>query len=317
MLDKGRYLELCAAHEETPIFSRPFWLDAVCGERHWDAAVVERGGHILGAMPFYIRRRLGITCITMPPLTQNLSLWLAYPPEADARKRLSVETDVTADIISSLPRFDVFGVNFYRSMTNWLPFYWKGFSQTTRYTYVIEDLSDLGRVSEAFSYAKKKNLRRAEGRIRINLELSPKAFYENHRMTLRMQGVAINYTQDILQRIHDAVRTRDCGRIIGATDSEGNLHAALFVVWDEVQAYNLISTIDPHYRNSGAATLAVWHAVQHVATRTRKFDFEGSMIPGVERSFRQFGTAQVPYFRIARVPSRVLRAVLCLRGKTG
>lgn len=37
--------------------------------------------------------------------------------------------------IDNLPKFDYFNMNFHYSITNWLPFYWRGFKQTTRYTY--------------------------------------------------------------------------------------------------------------------------------------------------------------------------------------
>jgi len=43
-------------------------------------------------------------------------------------------------------------------------------------------------------------------------------------------------------------------------------------------------------------------AVMHVASRTKMFDFEGSMIVGVENSFRQFGAVQMPYFQIQKDP---------------
>jgi hypothetical protein len=37
-----------------------------------------------------------------------------------------------------------------------------------------------------------------------------------------------------------------------------------------------------------------------VAERSDVFNFEGSMLPGVERFFREFGAIQTPYFTITR-----------------
>jgi len=43
------------------------------------------------------------------------------------------------------------------------------------------------------------------------------------------------------------------------------------------------------------------------------FDFEGSMDENVENSFKQFGTEQVPYFRIIKEKSQLFKALLALR----
>ena len=40
--------------------------------------------------------------------------------------------------------------------------------------------------------------------------------------------------------------------------------------------------------------------IRHVSQYTPIFDFEGSMIPGVERFFREFGAIQTPFFTITR-----------------
>lgn len=57
---------------------------------------------------------------------------------------------------------------------------------------------------------------------------------------------------------------------------------------------------DPEFRNSGAASLLVYSAIKylHEHDLADKFDFEGSMIFSVEKSFRYFGATQTPYFQI-------------------
>jgi len=57
---------------------------------------------------------------------------------------------------------------------------------------------------------------------------------------------------------------------------------------------------DPEFRNSSAASLLVYSAIKylHEHDLADKFDFEGSMIFSVEKSFRYFGATQTPYFQI-------------------
>jgi GNAT superfamily N-acetyltransferase len=119
-------------------------------------------------------------------------------------------------------------------------------------------------------------------------------------LTLKKQGQDISYSFDLFKGIHDAAISHEAGRTWYATDDQGSLHAAIFVVYDSKSAYYLISSIDPDHRGSGAATLLVRDAITYVSQYTERFDFEGSMIRGVEESFRKFGAIQMPYFSITR-----------------
>ena len=60
----------------------------------------------------------------------------------------------------------------------------------------------------------------------------------------------------------------------------------------------MISTIDPDYRDSGASSLLIYEMMKFLSDKVERFDFEGSMIEGVENSFRKFGANQKAYFKI-------------------
>ena len=193
------------------------------------------------------------------------------------------------------------------SITNWLSFYWKGFKQTTKYTYVIEDISDIDKVYNDFEHAKRKNIKKANSIIEVKYDISSEEFYQNHKLTLAKQGDVIEYSYDTFKKIYDVSYKNNSGKTIYAIDSNNNIHCALFIVWDDNSAYDLISTIDIDYRNSGAASLLVFEAIKYVSNYTKKFDFEGSMIESVEKSFRQFGSEQKPYFRIYKDYSTIFK----------
>ena len=57
--DKETYRSLCKIEPTIPIFSRDWWLDAVCGKDNWDVALVGKGGMIVAAMPYYMQKRFG------------------------------------------------------------------------------------------------------------------------------------------------------------------------------------------------------------------------------------------------------------------
>lgn len=156
MTDKEKYRRYCRLEASISIFSKAWWLDAVCGEDNWDVVLIEKNGEILASFPYYIKRRFGIKAITMPKLTQNAGIRIKYPEQQKQEYRLAYEKEIINKVIDKLPKVSIFRQNFHYSFTNWQPLCWKKFNQTTNYTYVIDDLSNLENVFENFSKTAKK-----------------------------------------------------------------------------------------------------------------------------------------------------------------
>ena len=309
MSDKDAYRAL--TQEEgvrLPLFCRDWWLDAVCGPGGWDAAVVEEGGRVAAAMPWHGRRRLGLTPLVQPPLTQTLGPWVR---ETDAGPAGTLERQkrLMTGLIDRLPPFAHFEQGWHHGVTNWLPFYWRGFSQTTRYTYVLPDLRDESALWANLRENIRREIRKAEGRhgLMVRAAESLAELHDLNRKTFARQGRAVPYAPEIVESIDRACESRGCRRIWIAEDGEGRPHAGAYVVWDENSACYLIGGGDPELRTSGATSLCLWHAIRHAATVTRRFDFEGSMLEPVERFFRAFGARQVPYHLVSKTPSRLWR----------
>ncbi len=298
--NKEKYSELLGTEKEIPIFSRDWWLDAVC--ENWDVLLVEKDSNIIASLPYCIYKSKSIKSIKQPPLTQTNGIWIKYPKNQSIEKKLSFEKNVMNSIIDQILNLDIdyFSQNFKYNITNWLPFYWRGFGQTTRYTYIIPNIDsiDLEDLFSKFSRAKRKNIKRAETIVETAYGMNAREFYEFHSRTLRQQNEKISYTFDTFEKIYNAVIAHDSGQIIYARDENNCIHSALFIIWDENSAYDLISAIDPDYRDSGSVSLLIREIIKYVAAKTKHFDFEGSMIEGVENSFKQFATMQYQYFNI-------------------
>ncbi len=275
--------------------------------------LVEKDGQVLASLPYVKSKLYCFTLLAQPSLTQNLGPWLRLDCEIKKSKKLAHEKDILQDLYVKLPEHDCYAQSWHYSRTNWLPLYWMGFSQVTKYTYVINDISDIDTVVANFDHSKRKNIKKSEKIVRVCFEVSARDFYDNHCLTLRKQGQEISYSFELFNRLYASGYENNSAKVIAAFDEAGRMHAALFVVWDKFSAYNLISTIDPDFRTHGAASLLIKEAIKYVSKFVNKFDFEGSMIEPVERSFRQFGAEQMPYFSITKTPSRALRVVQCLR----
>ncbi len=287
------------------IFVQDWWLDAVAPGQ-WDAATVAENGRVIARMPYILRRHRSLTLLDMPLLTPHLGPWLAPLPGKYAT-RLSREHQLLDALIQQLPSFDFFSQRFHHRITNWLPFHWQGFQQTTYYTYVIEDLENLDQVWDAFRPSIKRAVRKAQKQVIVRDDLGLEALWRLNQLTFQRQNMNAPYDLAYLTSIDAACAQRNQRRIFFAEDARGRIHAALYLVWDDQSAYYLMGGNDPELQNSGAPSLLLWEAIQFASTVSRSFDFEGSMIPGVERFFRSFGARQTPYFRITKVNSLAFR----------
>lgn len=312
---QSSYRALCECESTIPLFSQAWWLDAVAGEEHWDVALVQNGGQILASMPYVLHRRKPLVLLGHPPLTQTLGPWLRNTGAKQATK-LSRHKDWMERLIEALPHYDYFRQNWHHSQSNWAPFFWAGFVQTTRYTYRLRDLSDERKLWESLQPNIRREIRKAQGRfdLRVRTDLGVRDFLKLNVQTFERQGKGLPYSAGLVERLDAACQGRRARRIFIAEDSEGRRHAGAYIVWDSSSAYYLMGGGDPELRNSGATSLCIWESIRFAATVTRNFDFEGSMIEPVERFFRAFGAEQTPYFAVSRTPSRLLRAWLCVRG---
>src|SRR5699024_787057 len=123
--------------------------------------------------------------------------------------------------------------------------------------------------------------------------------------TLNRKKASTREDFGLFSRVFEASTSRNQGQLFVARDARKNIHAALFLVWDQHSAYYLMGGASGRFRTSGAQSLLMWEAIKFASDKTNKFDFEGSMLEPVERFFRGFGARQKPYFQITKMSKKM------------
>jgi lipid II:glycine glycyltransferase (peptidoglycan interpeptide bridge formation enzyme) len=312
--NKSTYRQLCE-EKPIPLFMQAWWMDAVCGTDTWDVLLSEKEGNVVAVMPYLLVKKFLFRYIIQPMFTQYNGVWIDYPPTINKNEKLVFEQEVMTDFIKQLERMKLhyFNQNFHKSISSCLPFIEQGFTQTTRYTYILEDISNPEKVYDNFRPSKKSHIKKSRENLRVDVGFSADDFYAFHTNCLKQKGEKILYSKEIFMQLYTSSLARNQGEIICIADKEGGIHAALFTVWDAQSSYYLITAIDNNYKSSGASSLMVWEAIKFLSDKTQCFDFEGSMIENVAKSFSEFGSVQTPYINISKDYSLVFKLLMRLR----
>ena len=282
---------------------QPWWLDAVCGPERWDLALSrDHQDNILGAMPYYFAWRWGLKVIQLPPLTTYAGPWLQYPQSegTKALNRPSFEKKVMADLIRQLPKTVFFKQNFRPEVTNWLPFYWEGFRQTTRYTYVFDPIANLEEITASFKNTLRSDLKKAAlwTEIRRNDAAWATVFALN-KLSFKRKKMNQPYTLKHFQALHKALSLRNQSACFVAYDrASGQPSAGLYLIFDQRQASVLLTGTDPAFKFQCGVYALLMESLRFCAQSGIGLDFEGSMDKGIEFAFRAFNAKQTPYFQV-------------------
>jgi len=296
---------------DAPVFHQPWWLDAVAGDA-WNVCMLKDGEEMKAYFLYALRNDFFGYHIVMPMLTQFLGPNYKLK-EKLSRKRLNEETEILEALLQQLPVAVSFESRWHFHFQNWLPFHWEGFSQTTRYTYFLPDISNPQLLRENFSEKINREINKAEKQFSIEKANDVLAFYNLLQKNFSGKRMKIPFQKRLLQRIYDACVVHNTGKIWLAKNDEGIIASGIFIVWDEATAYYLIGGKDDDFGNSGAMSFLFWNALNELKSTVRSFDFEGSMIKGVENYFRSFGAEQKSFFQLSKISSPLLRMKSAIR----
>ncbi|PID29623.1 MAG: methicillin resistance protein [Candidatus Cloacimonadota bacterium] len=294
MSNKDIYREF-ANKNSLPIFFMPWWLDTVAGD-NWDVVIYNHKGKIMGVFPYGFERKIYGNLIYNPIFSNRLGPLIFFDPTQKGNRRLSFEKKAYHELIDQLPKFFILKMGFYYNFQNWLPFYWKGFSQTTMYSYEIDVESNF---YENLSSPKKRYYRKAEIETEIDEDLDASLFYDLHKKFLAKRGKKIHFGKEVFVNTVNKSCEMGHGKIFYATKN-GVIVSIIFFVWDRERAYYLIGSLNPEVKGSSFLTLLIDKAIKFLKGKTKIFDLEGSMIENVEENCRNLGGRQISYHSICK-----------------
>lgn len=281
------------------IFHQEWWLEAI-SPGQWGVCKVIKGNEQFASMPYIISKKYGLTLLNMPPLTQHLGPWTKLNNGKYSTK-LSQEKELFNELLNQLPNYDIFRQRFSPSITNWLPFYWNNFKQTTKYTYRLTSDFNESMLWKGMQGNIRREIKKARNIVSIESTDDVDIMWNIWESNFKNKNKKIKIEKNVFNRLNDACTKQKARKIFIAVDEQKHIHAAVYLVWDKETAYYLIGGAEPMFRTSGAVSFLMYESIKFALDKGLNFDFEGSMIESVERFFRGFGAIQTPYFEVTKM----------------
>lgn len=300
---KEDFRKWCEIDKSMPLFYRYDFYQSLFGD-NWEIALVKKGENIVALMPYIITKNKGFKVIRPFPLVSYQGIWLNYPSNQKYTSKISFEKEVITAIIHQLPTVALFRQQFHPKFTNWLPFYWEKYQQTTKYSYIINNITDLAVVFNNFKDKTRNVIKKAQQNFYI--ESSTIEEFLAFKNQNNIINININIHK-ITEKIVFYALSRNIGELLVAKNKDGIVCSVVFYVWDTTSAYLLQSINHKNINHSGASSLLIWQAIKNASLKTKSFDFEGGNIPSVETFFRAFGGTQTPYFEISKTIHPLLK----------
>ncbi len=294
---------------DLPIFYQPWYLDAVCAGGEWAVAMDETDDS-LGVWPYYLKRKLGLPYMTLPPLSPYLGPYIYVKPEFTPAGLQAIREIAIGRLGRQLPwcTHRVFS-----SIPNTTQIY------TVADTNIIKRRTYLIAAEQAAQYEVKdlkqrNNIKSAREALTVVKSEDVLTLYILAARVFQKQAQVIPFSQSFFLNYDKELKSRHARSIYLAHDHEQSAVAGVYVIHDQYHTYYIISgRVDGAHR--GAVALLLSEAISDALSAGRIFDFEGSMIPGINRFFKSFGGKEAIYDQYISYSNPFIKSMLHLLKK--
>ncbi len=275
------------------------YMDVVANS--WKGIEVLENNKLVAVMPILIHKKYGIKYALQPNFVQYWGIFFDKINFQSSYRELSWKRKVVKLIVEQLPeKLKLFSFCMSPEFDYAFPFYWEGFNLKIRYSYHLDLTKGEEEVWRGIKRKRRSILLQAEQDLnQVQVTNDPKGLLSLIKENLEakveiMSQKHFNILPHLILKMHKE------GYILQINGSKGTpLTAGYFVDFEGKTTY-LIGVKKPGIQESGAHSLLIWEAIKRSMGKSRIFDFEGSMLEGVESFFRTFGGRPVPYLFIEK-----------------
>lgn len=295
--DKEKYSEL--AKKLGNIFNSLEWLD-IFSDKVKFFGIYEDDGKLVGGFPLFKEKKFGLNIYQNPPFSPSIGPIM----QVDAQNQVAIMDKwkevlkLVAELIDSLP-YSIVLLSLDKKIVDTQPFIWRKFKINPCYTYVLDLNKSIEEIQKEMSKERRNDISKA-----LKDSLISKKVNDVKEVKLLINKTFLRQNKKIKEYYLDKILfnfSNDSNSYAFVTFEGEKPIAASFCIYDRDTAYYLLGGYDDKSKHHGAGALAMWEAIKYAKELGIKyFDFEGSMVPQIEKYFRGFGGKLTPYYKISK-----------------
>jgi lipid II:glycine glycyltransferase (peptidoglycan interpeptide bridge formation enzyme) len=290
------------------VFGTAKWL-SIYGEALQVIGIYKDEHQLIGGFYFLKTSTYGLSFIKLPPYTPHCGLFFV----SENKNQSSINSfskeiidEVCAFITHQNPALAILA--FPSNIIDLQPFIWNKYKVVPNYTYRIDLLNSMESIISNFDSKNRNVIAKAvkEGvTVEMNV-LSKQELYDFFVSSLAKTDANIYTTElkNIFLKFSD-----DTNSFSLSASLNGQILGNVFCVYDQNNCYYLLGGLNKQAGVGGVVNLMVQKSIEQAkGLGCKVFDFEGSMLKGVEKFFRSFGPQLVPYYTVnkAKLPLELL-----------
>ncbi|VYU31242.1 hypothetical protein [Clostridium tertium] len=289
---------------EGTFYHKSYWLLNNIGKEYKSAqnyefySITDKNDKWIAAFYISTSKKFGKEFIVMPHMTPFGGVMISKSiHNLTISKRISNIKDINDLFISKLKEKTLLYYSFSPEHTDIQPFIWNKFITSVRYTYrvpLIDEKLMWSNLQEKTSVNKGNKL---NAKIKWGFDEYLDLYFELNNKSFSSQNINNfdnNLTKELLINLN---KNNNC--IIGIVfDETDTAVGGCVLAYDTKRAYYIMGGVDRS--NNYGMSFLLWEAMLYTKNelKLQVFDFEGSMIPSIEKYFRKFGGELTPYYTL-------------------
>jgi len=288
------YLQLVEKHGS--VFNQPAWIKLY--DQLEVLGIYNPNNELIGAFNIYKAKKLNFTFIIVPPYSPSNALFFVNPAQ-NTSNRNTFEKEIHQAIVDYFSGLNcsLFISAFPPQIKDMQTYFWSKYKVIPNYTYQLSLNTTEQQLFDNLTSEKRKSIRKAQ---KDNVEIKICNDYNLIKSLVlktfdrKDKKVDVDFLDKILFNYANPSNSFGFVAYINNVPS-----ACTFCVHDKKVSYYLFGGYDQSNKHHGAGPGCMWQSILHAnQLGIQTFDFEGSMLPEVEKYFREFGGELVPYYTI-------------------
>lgn len=287
-----------AAEPFIGVFGSSKWLE-VYGDRLTLVGIYKDEHQLIGGFYFMNTRKYGFSFLKLPPYTPHCGLFFI----SESRNQSSVNsfakevvTEVCAYITAQKSALTVLA--FPTTVVDLQPFIWEKYKVVPNYTYRINLDKSMDDIRSNFDSKNRNAINKAlkDGVAVLENKLSKDSLFQFFTNSLNATDANVYEKElgNIFRKFSDPSNSFSMEAY-----KDDKLLGVVFCIYDSKVCYYLLGGVDKNSGIQGVNNLLVQKSIDKAKElECSVFDFEGSMLKGVEKFFRSFGPEMFPYYTV-------------------